>query len=155
MVVKPRGQTMRSFALSIAFLAVSAPALADTLTVDVDQSRVIRTSAPITGVVVGNAAIADVIVHDNRMLFLMGKSPGLTQVLAVDAAGRTVLSTTIRVLQADDEGIVTVNKGGKTESYYCSPRCAPAGMPGDSADALKDAAAKLGARTSVTSGANQ
>lgn len=146
---------MRFLAITVAAVTLALPAIAGTLTVEVDQSRVIRTKTPISGVVVGNASIADVLVHDNRVLFLMGKSPGVTRVIAIDANGATVLSDEIRVLAADDEGIVTINRGGRTESLYCAPRCAPAGAPGDSADALKDTAAKITARTAVAAGGTQ
>ena len=110
--------------IAIAALSLSAsPSFAQSMSLEVDQSRPLQFTRPVTGVVVGNAGVADVIVHDTKTLLVVGKSVGSTHVLAVDQRGRTVYSGTIQVTTPVDTGIVTIQRGKNAYVNNCRGRC--------------------------------
>jgi Flp pilus assembly secretin CpaC len=98
-------------------------AMAQAVTLEVDQSRPLRFNMPVSGVVVGNAGIADVIVHDPKTIFVIGKSVGETHVLAVDERGRTVFSGNVQVRVNDMPGLMTVQRGRAISTSVCQERC--------------------------------
>jgi Flp pilus assembly secretin CpaC len=102
-LVKP----LASIACAFAVLAAGS-AGAQSFQLEVDQTQPLRFQRPVTGVVVGNASIADVIVHDANVLFVVGKSVGSTEILAVDAAGNTVFSGTIQVRPTNVRNMITI-----------------------------------------------
>lgn len=105
-----------------ATVAFAGMANAQALQVRVDQAERITLSGSARDVVVGNPAIADVTVVDSRNLIVTGKSFGVTNVIAVDASGRTLTNRQI-VVSASDEGRVSFYRGPEVRSYSCSPRC--------------------------------
>jgi len=102
-----------------AALAQSAP-----LTVDIDQSARVQLRAPAGSVIVGNPAIADVTVVDANTLFITGKGYGVTEVVAVDPAGRTVFQNRV-VVSAGDSGQVRVWRGAQATEMVCASTCSP------------------------------
>ena len=114
---------MRRLLLAFAATALLAsPALAQTLSVRADQAVRVALSAPAKDVAVGNPAIADVMVLDERNILVLGKGFGTTNVIALDRAGRLILDRVV-VVSAADAGKVTVYKGSSASQYACSPRC--------------------------------
>jgi Flp pilus assembly secretin CpaC len=108
-----------------ALLATPAPfsqAWAQTLSVRADQAVRVALSAPAKDVAVGNPAIADVMVLDERNILVLGKGFGTTNVIALDRNGRLILDRVV-VVSAADAGKVTVYKGASVSQYACSPRC--------------------------------
>jgi len=110
----------------IALLAIAAtlaawPALAETLTVRLDQSVRVRLQTPARDVIVGNPAVADVTVLDSRSVVVLGKGYGVTNLLVVDRAGRTILNRDIVV--SAPEASVSVFRGPVMSSYACSSLC--------------------------------
>jgi hypothetical protein len=88
-------------------------------------------------VLIGDAAVADVTVIDHHHLLLHGKAFGRTNLVVMDAAGRTLFSGPI-VVGAQDEGRVSVFRGAQQSDYSCTNRCervsgagssTPANMP--------------------------
>ncbi|MCA3693365.1 pilus assembly protein N-terminal domain-containing protein [Aquidulcibacter sp.] len=122
---------MSNFPKSLALFAsafvvlVASSAAAQSFQLEVDQTQPLRFERPVTGVVVGNASIADVIVHDARVLFVIGKSTGTTEITAVDAAGRTVFSGTVQVRPANVRDMVTIQRGREISTAICQERCIP------------------------------
>lgn len=114
---------MRRLLLAFAATALLAsPALAQTLSVRADQAVRVALSAPAKDVAVGNPAIADVMVLDERNILVLGKGYGTTNVIALDRSGRLILDRVV-VVSAADAGKVTVYKGTSVSQYACSPRC--------------------------------
>lgn len=114
---------MRRLLLAFAATALLAsPALAQTLSVRADQAVRVALSAPAKDVAVGNPAIADVMVLDERNILVLGKGYGTTNVIALDRSGRLILDRVV-VVSAADAGKVTVYKGTNASQYACSPRC--------------------------------
>jgi Pilus formation protein N terminal region len=142
---------LSAFTTLISFVAANA-AFAQAMTIEVDQSKPVRFTTPITGVVVGNAGIADVIVHDSRTLFVIGKSVGSTHVLAVDERGRSVFSGTIAVRAADLQGLLTVQRGKEFSTSICDTRCITYAHSEASNAPLADAVSRASTRTGFASG---
>lgn len=101
---------------------LATPALAQTLSVRADQAVRIALPAPAKDVAVGNPAIADVMILDERNILVLGKGFGTTNVIALDRGGRLILDRVV-VVSAADAGKVTVYKGTSASQYACAPRC--------------------------------
>lgn len=63
----------------------------------IGRGQQINLGSTITDVVVADPTIADVEVKSSRQIYILGKGPGETTVIATDAAGRTVYSASVRV----------------------------------------------------------
>lgn len=101
--------------------------------VKVDHAKIVRLPAKAQTVIVGNPAIADVSVQRNGVMIVTGKSYGVTNLIALDAAG-TLLAESQLSVGAADEAVVTVQRGMERESYSCTPQCQPSMQIGDAQD---------------------
>ena len=107
-----------------------APAAADDLIVKYDQSQLLRLPSKVDDIIIGNPSIADVTIQAADMLVVTGKSFGITNVIALDAQHNVIQEQ--RVIVVRDEGrVVNMQKGGKRESYNCTPQCNPSLVVGD------------------------
>lgn len=136
---------MRRLALFPLALALAAgPAQAESLVVRLDQSARVHLSAPARDVVIGNPAVADVTMLGARDLVVLGKSYGVTNILVMDQAGRTVMDRQIVV--SSPEAGVSYHRGSETRAYACAERCErirPAGgSSGDTSSAASEAPAQ-------------
>jgi Flp pilus assembly secretin CpaC len=114
---------MRRLALTVlAAGLLTTPALAQSLSVPVDQAVRVGLSSPAKDVAVGNAAIADVTVMDERNILVLGKSFGTTNIVVLDRAGRMILNQMVVVTSAD-AGQVSLYRGTNAGQYVCAPRC--------------------------------
>jgi hypothetical protein len=111
-------------------LAVTGAAWAQGLPVRIDQATRVALSAPARDVVIGNPSVADVTVIDGRNLLIMGRSYGVTNLVVLDARGRTILERQI-IVSASDEGRISFYRGPDVYNYSCSPRCERTPMPGE------------------------
>lgn len=111
-------------ALAAALLAASAPlsALAAPINVPVDQVRKVPFGGLASSVSPGNPAIADVNVVDEQTILVVGKKPGVTNLVIMDRAGRTLFNDRI-VVSAGDVNAVQISRGGKVTTYACAPNC--------------------------------
>jgi Flp pilus assembly secretin CpaC len=104
-------------------LALSGAAqAAPTISVPVDQSTRIVLPVGVRDVMIGNPAIADVNVVDQRNAVILGKGYGVTNLLVIDQLGRTVMERQI-IVSAPTAGRVSVIRGGKVEEYACAGGC--------------------------------
>ena len=83
--------------------------------VTVDHAKVVSLPEKAQTVIVGNPAIADVTVQRNGVMVVTGKSFGVTNLIALDAAGALVAESLVRVRAASDS-ILTVQRGLERES---------------------------------------
>jgi Pilus formation protein N terminal region len=96
-----------------------------------DQVRVVTFKQPIATVFVGNPLIADATVIDPYHAFVLGKTYGVTNLIALGAQSQTVANQQITVANRSG-GIVTLNKGAAQFSYACtSAHCETNPQPGD------------------------
>jgi Flp pilus assembly secretin CpaC len=120
--VSDEGRPMRHFLTAAVFLAAATAAQAASLTVPIDQTRRLPISGSAQNVVIGNTDIADVKVVDSRTLMVIGKKPGVTNIVVMDAGGRTLFNDQVMV-SAGAGSVVTVYSGAETVDVACSPYC--------------------------------
>ncbi len=122
----------RTYRLSAAFafavaLAVPMAAIAQSapLNVEIDQAMRVPLRGAAGSVIVGNPLIADVTVVDSNTLYITGKGYGITEIVAVDAIGRTVFQRQIVVSDGAGSGRVRVWRGGQATEMACGTSCSP------------------------------
>ena len=109
-------------ALLVAPLAAQAQNGA--LNVEIDRSARVQLRGAAASIIVGNPQIADVSMVDANTLFIVGKGYGVTDVVAVDGAGRTLFQREI-VVTGGSTGSVRVWRGGQATEMTCGASCAP------------------------------
>jgi Flp pilus assembly secretin CpaC len=103
--------------------AISTPALASPSTsVAIDHTTRINLRSPAASVIVGNPAVADVTVVDERTLFLQGKGYGVTEVVVLDPLGRTIWQGDV-VVTEPTQGAVTIYRGNQPTEMACAAAC--------------------------------
>jgi hypothetical protein len=134
---------MRRVVLAVAISAAASVSLgaaeaASAMSVPLDEVRIVSFVKPVAVLYVGNPVIADVMIIDSRHAFVQGKAFGITNVVALDAAGRAVANQQIVVAGKSGSGAtVTLQRGKEQTTYACAAnRCQPAPQPGDSKDAF-------------------
>ena len=121
----------KKFFAALAFAIALAPAAtADPFTVKVDQTVTLKIAGAANSVVIGNATVADVSVHDARTLLVTGKAFGSTNLTVLDRAGNTIYTNQLVVGGESDTGL-TIVRGQGTYSYSCVDKCRPTPMVGD------------------------
>jgi Pilus formation protein N terminal region len=115
-------------------LASTLAAHATDLSVPMDEVKVVTFHRPVATVYVGNPSIADVTVIDPTHVFLLGKSYGKTNLIALDVNRNPVSNDQVTVF-ARNGGMVTLNRGATQITYSCAAAsCQPSPVPGDSKD---------------------
>ena len=123
----------RTLTSALVLFSGLVPAMAGELTVAVpmDEVRTIAFSRPVATVYVGNPIITDVNMIDSKHAFLLGKSYGTTNIIALDSTGHEV-SNTFVVVSSGRGSTVTVQKGTARITLSCvGPRCEASPRPGD------------------------
>lgn len=110
-------------AAMVAGFAGLAPAQADTLTIRLDQAHIMQLPDRVATIVIGNPLIADATLQGGGVLVVTGKGFGATNLVALDRAGRVLLSHTVQVLGAGTDDMVVVYKGVERETYSCASNC--------------------------------
>ena len=113
-----------------ATLIFAGIAQAQQLSVEASKTVPLRLSGSAASIVVGNKNIADVAVHDDRLIFVTGKSYGTTNLMVFNKAGEEVYSAEV-VVTANSSSLVTVNRAGQNQTYDCAPVCRSALTLGD------------------------
>ncbi|RYY99602.1 MAG: hypothetical protein EON61_18220, partial [Alphaproteobacteria bacterium] len=108
---------------------------------------------PANSVVIGNATVADVAVHDARTLLVTGKAFGSTNLTVLDRAGNTIYTNQLEVGGEDDVGLTIVRSGG-TYSYSCVDKCRPTPMVGDAPAHFSDVMSTVVGKQSTAKGSN-
>ena len=100
-----------------------APAQADTVSIRLDQAHIMQLPDRVATIVIGNPLIADATLQGGGVLVVTGKGYGSTNLVALDRAGRVLLSHTVQVLGASAQDMVVVYKGIERETYSCASDC--------------------------------
>jgi hypothetical protein len=143
---------LASLAAATAFAGTAASA--GDLAVTIDQTKVLQLRDQAATIVVGNPAIADVTMQDGDTAFVVGKSFGSTNIIALDAGGQQIANIRVTVASAK-ERTVTLLRGKNQETFSCTPRCERTPMPGDAPDvfsSIVDQAAKKAGMAASASG---
>jgi hypothetical protein len=131
---------------AICMIAATPARAADPMTISVDRAEVMQLPDRVATIVIGNPLIADATLQSGGILVVTGKGFGTTNLLALDRAGRVLLSKSLQVLGAGTEDVVTVYKGVERESYSCAPNCERRITLGDSPAYFNATLAETGAR---------
>jgi hypothetical protein len=104
---------------------------ADTgLGVTIDQARLVEFPKPVKTVFVGNPTVVDVSMIDSQHAFLLGKTFGVTNMIALAADGNQISNQQVMVF--NNGAAVTINRGADQFNYVCShAHCETAPRPGD------------------------
>ena len=120
-----------------AALAVAIPgAAAAAVSVHIDEISPVALGGAAAQVFVGNPSIADVSLTDRRHIMILGRTYGVTNVIALDAVGRKIFETTVNV-GPSSSGRVTMFRGTDVHNYACSERCERTPMPGEQVGPFK------------------
>jgi Flp pilus assembly secretin CpaC len=102
--------------------AAPASTVGEPVTVYLDQAKILKLPEKTATLVVGNPLIADVAVQPGGIMVLTAKSYGVTNLVALDRVGNTLMEHPIQVLGPIDN-VVVLYRGVERESYSCMPTC--------------------------------
>ncbi|WP_034854452.1 pilus assembly protein N-terminal domain-containing protein [Sinorhizobium sojae] len=94
----------------------------------VDFARPLFLDRPARTVIIGNPAIAQATLSDDRTVVLTGKAPGSTNLIVMDSEGTEVANLVLEVVAAGGR-LITVHEGNGQATYSCTERCDR--VPGD------------------------
>jgi Pilus formation protein N terminal region len=145
----------RALLMSAAFLAAAVTMgsvrAADFITVYLDQAKVTKLPDRVATLVIGNPLIADVTLQRGGMIIITGKGYGITNLIALDAAGAVLREQSIEV-RGPREDVVVVYRGVNRESYSCTPNCERRITLGDNPEYFAAALGEAGDRSSRAQG---
>jgi hypothetical protein len=132
-----RAVTLAVFA-ALSTIAGLAPAFAETFSVPMDEVRILTFKKPVSTVYVGNTVIVDATLIDSKHAFLLGKTMGETNVIALGADGNVIANDHITIF-GRRVGMVTLNRGASQYNFTCtSVQCETQPVPGDPLDYFKN-----------------
>ena len=129
----------------------AANADSDTISVSVDQAKLIKLPGRVATLVVGNPLIADVTLQSGGMIVVTGKGYGATNFIALDRSGEILVDRQIQV-EGPSDRLVTVYRGIERESYSCVPICQRRVTLGDSDNYFNNTMSQAGSLSSNASG---
>jgi Flp pilus assembly secretin CpaC len=115
-------------------MAVAHRSAPPSISVPLDEVRVVAFSHPVATVYVGNPMVADVSVIDSRHAFVLGKAFGATNIVALDSDGKQLVNEHVTVFGHTGSTVI-LHRGVAQATYNCaSSRCEVAPTPGDDKD---------------------
>ncbi len=142
-----------ALALSLSLMQAGV-SLAASIDVEVNQTKPFKLPRAAETIIVGNPAVANVTVDSHERVFILGRTYGRTNMIAVDPAGEIILDMDVNVVNAG--GIVTLNAGRAQRSFNCTPRCERVLDPNDAQEEfdaqMKNTTAHTGYIDSVANG---
>lgn len=162
MVVRCRRRRFACVVISVlaAALVVHSPAVADGgagddgISVVLDQARLIKLPERVSTIVIGNPLIADVSMQPGGLMVVTGKGYGVTNLIALDRTGATLMERQVEVKGAYMNTVV-VFRGIQRETYSCAPLCQPRVTLGDSTGFFGNNLSQTGAWLGQVHGAAQ
>jgi len=111
----------------------AAAPMKQTYSVDLNKTQLVHLSQRAGAIVVGNPAIADISVHSDTAIFVIGRGYGETNIMVLDAAGAVIMNADVQVTNTLSSNGVRVFKGtaSNRNTYNCAPYCQPAPVLGD------------------------
>lgn len=87
-----------------------------------DHMKHVKVKEPVSVVVIGNPAIADVNLIDSQLAFISAKSIGTTNMIALNASGDEIANYQIVVTEPLLKR-VSIRRALAVENYQCAPYC--------------------------------
>jgi len=107
-----------------------APIQTDAVDVPIDNSIVVKLDKQASTVVIGNPSVAEATVQNGNMLFVLGRTFGATNIIALDADNEEIANIPVSVTTTAPQ-TMTLHKGSTKVSYSCAAFCETALVPGD------------------------
>lgn len=126
----------------------------ESISVVVDQAKLVKLPERVATIVVGNPLIADVALQPGGTMIVTGKGYGSTNVMALDRSGTVLIDRLVQV-EGATEKLVTVYKGVERESYSCTPICQRRTTLGDSQAYFSASLGQSGTLAAQAAGAAQ
>ena len=146
-----RGARAAALGIGLAALLASGAHAADFL-VEMNKSKALHLQKPVATVMVGNPAVADISIESASLIYVMGKSYGRTNLVALDAEGKPVLDLNISVV-SQTSSAVTLTRGAGQISYNCTPRCERVPNVGDDASSFDTLVQQMNDAAAASAGA--
>jgi Flp pilus assembly secretin CpaC len=133
--VDARIRGVAQIAAMVAALWVS-PVLADgasadgSLTLVLDQAKLVKLPERAATIVIGNPLIADAALQPGGLMVMTGKGYGTTNLIALDSKGNALFEKRVQV-NGPALNTIVVYKGVNRETYSCAPTCQPRITLGD------------------------
>jgi Pilus formation protein N terminal region len=108
--------------LMLASPAGKAAAPERALHVATDNAEVVNLADTPAVVLVANPKIADVVVEQGHLIFVVGKQPGQTRLFVYGPDGKAILERDVVVVPPRDRA-VTIIRVTRATDYSCDPRC--------------------------------
>jgi len=96
------------------------------LHVATDNAEVVNLAGPPAVVLVANPRIADVVVEQGHLIFVIGKRPGQTRLFVYGAGGEAILERDVVVVPPRDRQVTIIRVTTPTD-YSCDPQCVALG----------------------------
>jgi hypothetical protein len=93
-----------------------------TIVVSPDLATVLKLPAGTAAVVLGNPAIADVVITSSGVAVITGKAAGTTNIIVQDDTGEMLATLSVEV-RANSTEALSVYRGTQHEGLVCRPRC--------------------------------
>lgn len=117
---------------------LSSVAAAEPITISANQVRLVTFKMPVSTVFVANPIIADITVIDPNRVFLLGKSLGTTNIVALDESGREAFNDKVTVL-SEPGTLVTLQRGTAQSTLSCiDERCQTSPIVGDANETFNE-----------------
>lgn len=120
--------------ISLASLSGVAHATDPIFQIDLNKTQILRLPEAAGSVVIGNPAIADVMLQSPTMILVIGRGFGETNLMVLDRNGDTVVDANVQVTSITPSNGVRLFNRGSRETYSCSPYCQPSPVLGDTAE---------------------
>ena len=117
---------------ALIFSVFGLPALAgEPLQVTLNKTTILRIARDASTVTIGNPEVADISVESPRLIFLVGKEAGETNLLILDASDTEIHDFDL-VVVPESARHLTVHRGAtEVTTFNCAPRCTPVKTPGE------------------------
>jgi Flp pilus assembly secretin CpaC len=104
-------------------VSVTSSVVREPVIVHLDQARILKLPERTATLVVGNPMIADAVVQPGGIVVITAKSYGVTNLVALDRTGTTLMENPVQVIGPNDQVVVVVYRGVERETYSCGPDC--------------------------------
>lgn len=111
-------------AIGMMALSMSGIAQAQQFTVEVNKTKRLNVRGA-ASLLIGDSRVADATtqpIEGGSLIFISGRSFGTTNILIYDSFGKELYSGDV-VVTTNTSNLVSVNRGGATNTYDCAPRC--------------------------------
>ena len=109
-------------ALVVASLASTAAFAEASISVTMNEAKIVKLTRPADTIVVGNPAIADASVQDATTVVLTGKGFGVTNLVILDDQGAPIVDQQI-VVTRQTVSSVRIYRRAQVQTLSCTPYC--------------------------------